>query len=1346
MCFFYKRKLQRQRIKRTDILEYIQANKTEHEVIVNYNSEVLRKTSFHFIKKDVKKFRYKIYRMWQRQENITRYTHQNFDKQQYLQALANAIIKCDLDISKLNSSRCFGTEGAKVKLVCQALEIKEDEKSIKRLHQYLIRNKLGIQNLLTDDILYENSCNFPGSPILDSALSLHNDESNQESYTDDYNNGDDSNFSSNESKVSTDFSCAESGTEEIETSLSNDSCQESSSEIKNTISEENEISKKEPTKPSYIAKPKIKRFPKRIQNVSKNEPPFEIKYEVWNKMYKKKTLVRNVWTTLFRKHLLKSNRECPGLYVTKHHFNSQKRQPHSPFLVIDAYCNHAGCKKYKFTLEKMPKLSKIVKFHVSSTGSKNHEGVLHTQTRGQERKKIRKKLARQKQFQYMVESVNKTNDAAIDNGSTGHYKNEGVVRKIRSEGLAISDLHKEDFIDAYEHMVKQDANEKYIQNVASPLMVSAYSKQQIAVAKKLTGYKVLYWDATGRIVRNLSNDKKRVFYYAAVMNVNNRIIPLFEFFSANHDANTLSTPLINFKEFAKKNGLDLNFFDVIVTDWSLAMINALNLAWNKLNMQQYLHHTYNIITNHRQTKSPEFLPMHLCAAHFMKIVVKDVVEILKQKRFAEHQKLLDKSKGARKEDKHTKIIYKTTKSFLIKCISILVVAKDLEEFKNFYDKICFVVLHKNQTNEVTNNVKYLHEKMTHYFSLLEIKEVDLDKDKENDSDDCNHVSLLQKHEIKREIQVDFHEDISCEFGKNIKESSKFLHDFRFQLLQIKDKINKITDKKPLKPNIYYIPEFAELLTESYIPFIALWARLLLYSCKCIAPDRLCNNCCENWFNVAKHLINEGLVNQKIGRVLLKHRECVKALCKIVLKLGKKGVKRLGRKTINIGSRGGKTYNEEQGNLATSTPKKEKIENLNSDKKDCKVISQLKTKEKNNETQWNRKSHKKGSYFPPYPEERYIKRTKTTQHDFVDVTLSSDEEDMNWIRTLEEQNLEESKHHADVEEIINQKSDESEDIVYPDNGNNTNKSIKLHEILLKYKNGLCKEGLYYREVNNFRYIVSVYDFQIAGGNKLESPDFEHLHLLHVNGHNKLNRHLYVSNHLINTSAAILNLKSINSIHILSSNHSTNFLDNIDNGRLTSLGLPDLQKKEKLLMPYHKDGNHWVLCAANLTEYTFTYYDSLNNSVQQSIIFFNKFMKFIDNCDKANGLNFAAKKWINIKTKYPSQPDKFNCGLYVLHYIESEIRNVNVPMNFDATNYRQYIMSILLKNSADMSNICLVCGTPPENIVGFNSWAVACKHCLRKIHPKCYASILQKYYSNVKMNSTAFVCPLCHSFQK
>jgi hypothetical protein len=786
----------------------------------------------------------------------------------------------------------------------------------------------------------------------------------------------------------------------------------------------------------------------------------------------------------------------------------------------------------------------------------------------------------------------------------------------------------------------------------------------------------------------------------------------------------------------------MNFFDVLVTDWSLAMMNAVNLVWNRLTMQEYLQHTYNIISKNMQTKSPKFLPIHLCAAHFMKIVVNDIVQILKQKRFEENQKLPDKSQGARKEDRYSKKLYKTIKTFLIKCISILIVAKDLEEFKTFYDKICSVVLNKNKTHEVTTNVKYLHERMSHYFSLLVNNEYDSSQDEDDiyESDGCN-ISLLQKNEIKRECQADYHEDIRCEFGKNITESSKFLHDFRFQILQMKEKINKIPEKNAAKPNMYFSQEFAELLTESYIPFMALWSRLLLHSCKCIAPDRLCNNCCENWFNVVKHLINEGLVNQKIGRVLVKHRECIQALCKIVLKLGQKGVKRLGRKTVNVGSRGGKVRNEMKINTSTSTPKKEEKEVLASDNNDSPVNSQLKTKEKNDETQWKRKSHKKGSYFPPYPEERYIKRATSKQiHNFVDVnTISTDEEDI-------QQGIEENEQYTDIEEAGSQISAENKEYDDSEQGSKLNKSVRLHEVLIKYDNGLCTEPLYYRDINNFQYIVSTYDFRISGGNKLESVDFEHLHMMSVNGHKKTNRQSYVSNYLINTTAAILNKKTSNLIHILSSTHGTNFLDGIDHGSLTTVGLSDLQSKEKLLMPYHSNGNHWVLCSANLKKQTFTHYDSLDKSNDTSIIFFNKLLKFLKNCDKANGLKLSSKKWKNTRTIYPSQPDAFNCGLYVIFYIESEIKNINVEMNFDATKYRQYVMSIILENSSDMTNICLMCGTPPEQITGYSSWAVNCKHCLRKIHPKCYESIKDTYYSKVKTCSTSFVCPLCHSFQK
>lgn len=92
--------------------------------------------------------------------------------------------------------------------------------------------------------------------------------------------------------------------------------------------------------------------------------------------------------------------------------------------------------------------------------------------------------------------------------------------------------------------------------VGQPLRVFIYSDEQLEILMKtLSSYEVtLHIDSTGTIIRRPDYCSKKVFYYAAVINTgfNNRICPILEMISCDHDAATIGSWLAAFKAYLIK--------------------------------------------------------------------------------------------------------------------------------------------------------------------------------------------------------------------------------------------------------------------------------------------------------------------------------------------------------------------------------------------------------------------------------------------------------------------------------------------------------------------------------------------------------------------------------------------------------------------------------------------------------------------------------------------------------------------------------------------------------------------------------------------------------------------------
>lgn len=58
--------------------------------------------------------------------------------------------------------------------------------------------------------------------------------------------------------------------------------------------------------------------------------------------------------------------------------------------------------------------------------------------------------------------------------------------------------------------------------------------------------------------------------------------------------------------------------------------------------------------------------------------------------------------------------------------------------------------------------------------------------------------------------------------------------------------------------------------------------------------------------------------------------------------------------------------------------------------------------------------------------------------------------------------------------------------------------------------------------------------------------------------------------------------------------------------------------------------------------------------------------------------------------PKQTDGYNCGFFIIYYAFSTMNKIHFDPKFDPMTYRNFLKNYLLKNSEDMTNVCLYCG--------------------------------------------------------
>ena len=160
------------------------------------------------------------------------------------------------------------------------------------------------------------------------------------------------------------------------------------------------------------------------------------------------------------------------------------------------------------------------------------------------------------------------------------------------------------------------------------------------------------------------------------------------------------------------------------------------------------------------------------------------------------------------------------------------------------------------------------------------------------------------------------------------------------------------------------------------------------------------------------------------------------------------------------------------------------------------------------------------------------------------------------------------------------------------------------------------------------------------------------------------------------------------------------------------------------------NHWCLLVLDMNEYTITHYDpykQVSTNIREQ-----RFLKYLRDCErinpKSNNLHDIKWKIVPSNAKRPLQKsnDTYNCGCYIIHYMESiDNKKIGAVSSFDPYKFRIQLVCDMLDKSLPVNNTCLGCMKKKEQNI------LQCIQCLRWMHISCAKTYL----------ADSFICRLC-----
>jgi hypothetical protein len=226
----------------------------------------------------------------------------------------------------------------------------------------------------------------------------------------------------------------------------------------------------------------------------------------------------------------------------------------------------------------------------------------------------------------------------------------------------------------------------YIQNLdIAPFGMLLFSDLQLLIWKSIMkDNPILYFDSTGSILKSPSSEtESKPFLYSLVAHCVElkKIIPIAEFLTTRHHQDNIASYLFRLKRLMAYEGKSLQP-KIIVTDFSMALINSVMIAFNSSTLIEYLRWCFDYVTGGTSSMQTVHL---LCSTHYLK-------------------SFMNKIKPIQRDE--------SLKKFFTYCFTLLQNSVTLDTFSNYLQNIFYVFNTSNYNMNVKTCILFLNEALT----------------------------------------------------------------------------------------------------------------------------------------------------------------------------------------------------------------------------------------------------------------------------------------------------------------------------------------------------------------------------------------------------------------------------------------------------------------------------------------------------------------------------------------------------------------------------------------------------------------------------------------------------------
>ncbi|KAK3092502.1 hypothetical protein FSP39_003739 [Pinctada imbricata] len=490
------------------------------------------------------------------------------------------------------------------------------------------------------------------------------------------------------------------------------------------------------------------------------------------------------WQHIFIKGMKESNKYCVFIFE-RHQISSAKcraKKQNTPFFKASAHCKFHDC-----TVKADLKMWEEGKVDVYYTGEIKHN-IHHEHARpirGKQREDLKETLKYgPKPLKRFLDCMKeKTSEDIVSGNCDNVGKDPQIFRQISHESRKTG-RKDYDSINSLRIAVEEEKASKihFIQKISIlPFYILYWSEEGLYLYHKLAPKDVLFWDATGSVVRKNENGKRMLYYELSVRHpVKGKMgLPVSAMLTEDNSLPSVQDWIARFRHAEKRQFGHGNVSQpkLIISDESWVFILAALKEFNSETLSMYLDRAWRIF-NGDEDNDMQKTNVHLCASHFMN----------KVRRFCRDN-------------------YRRHASLGLYMISLLLNCKTISEAEEILHDI-IITLHCKEINE--NNqifINRLFSKINKFDTRNINSETELNREIRNDHDYTSRRPGFYSEE-------DF---ISFAVSSSFKQWGESM------LEQQKKTLNNITGER----NTYHSEIFLNQIITRYLPIFPLWGSFML---------------------------------------------------------------------------------------------------------------------------------------------------------------------------------------------------------------------------------------------------------------------------------------------------------------------------------------------------------------------------------------------------------------------------------------------------------------------------------------------------------------------------------------